>query len=102
MFSATAKDNISNDTKAGVNRIKEDVRNTIGDVRNTAGEARADLEAVASNAGRKVRQYFDDASEEISDAADAVKTQIRKNPIQSSILALTTGFILGSFLRSLR
>lgn len=95
MFSATAKDNISNDTKAGVNRIKDDIRNT-------AGEARADLEAVASNAGRKVRQYFDDASEEISDAADAVKTQIRKNPIQSSILALTTGFILGSFLRSLR
>jgi ElaB/YqjD/DUF883 family membrane-anchored ribosome-binding protein len=92
MFPATTKDTISNDVKLGANRIRDDVRQTANDVH-------SNLEITASKAGRKVREYFDSASEEVTHAADAVTSQIRSNPVQSSLLALGAGFIIGALLR---
>ncbi len=92
MFSASTKNNISNDLKIGANRIKDDVRQTSNSVSN-------DLEFVACDAGKKIRNYFDDASEEISEVVGNVKGQIRNNPIQSSLVALTAGFIIGALFR---
>jgi len=96
MFSATAKDTIGNassDTKIGSARVKSE------DMRHGANDMRHDFESTANNAGRKIREYFDTASDEITHAADTVTTQIRTKPIQSSMVALGVGFILGALFR---
>ena len=87
----TAKD-IANDAKSTANRVKDEVSDTVT-------ELRADLETTARKAGRKVRQYFDTASDEVVHAADVVKGQIRTNPVQSSVIALAAGFVLGALFR---
>ena len=95
MYSAnantTAKD-IASDAKTTATRAKDEVRETVHDIR-------SDLESTARKAGRKVHQYFDTASDEVVHAADVVKTQIRTNPVQSSVIALAAGFVLGALFR---
>ncbi len=86
----TPKSSPAND--AGVTRLKEDFRQT-------SGEIRDDLEAVAGRAGRKVREYVDTAGDELTHAADSITSQIRSKPVQSSLLALAAGLVLGAFFR---
>jgi ElaB/YqjD/DUF883 family membrane-anchored ribosome-binding protein len=62
-------------------------------------DARDSLEDAAHNAGRKVRGYLDTATGEFTHAADSVKTHIRGNPMQSSLVALAAGFVLGRLFR---
>jgi ElaB/YqjD/DUF883 family membrane-anchored ribosome-binding protein len=76
---------------------------SLSDVKNSASnlaqETVTDISAVANKAGRKVRSLYNAASEEISSDIDVVTTQIRKNPVQSSLIALGAGFLLGALLR---
>lgn len=60
-----------------------------------------DLHEAALNAGRKARNMFNAASTEISDDIGLITSQIRKNPIQSSMIALSAGVILGVLFRRL-
>ena len=57
-----------------------------------------DMENVANKAGRKVRAYIDNAGDELANVTDNVKSQIREKPVQSSIIALAIGFVLGGLL----
>lgn len=64
------------------------------------------LENAAAQAGQKVRELADNASEElayagkkISQSSEAVMTQIRAHPVQSSLMALAAGFVLGKVIR---
>lgn len=91
MFTAT-KDNVANDLKSGANNLKNEARDT-------AYQVTDDLRDVANRTGRKVRGLIDTASDEISHATESVSTQIRTNPVQSSLIALGAGFILGALLR---
>jgi hypothetical protein len=54
---------------------------------------------MAGNAGRKVRDALHSANNEFSHANDAVKTEIRTNPLRSSLIALSVGFVLGGLFR---
>ena len=92
MFPASTKESVANEAKLGANRVKEDIRHTASNI----GD---DLEAAANTAGRKVRQYFDTASDEITHAAETVTTQIRNKPVQSSLMALGVGFVIGALFR---
>lgn len=58
-----------------------------------------DLREAANKAGRKVRSFITSANDELVHAKEAVSTQIHSNPVQSSLIALGVGFILGSVLR---
>jgi len=84
-------DNISNLKNAGQN-----LRALASE---TAEEARVELRDAAEKAGRKVRTFLHSASDEIGHASDTVKTQIRSNPVQSSLIALGVGFVLGALFR---
>ena len=70
----------------------KDVKNAASNIRNeaidTAYEVKDDLQGAANQAGRKVRGFFNSASDEISHATDSVATQVRSNPVQSSLIAL--------------
>lgn len=57
------------------------------------------LHDAAHNAGVKVRGMIHSASDELSHARDYVGTEIRTNPVRSSVIALGVGVLLGALLR---
>jgi len=75
---------------------KEDTAHNLKDNMN---EAKEDLRSAANSAGRKVRGFINSAGEEISHATDTVTKQIRTNPVQSSLVALGVGYLLGALFR---
>ncbi len=86
--------NAANDIKGSANNIKNEARDTLYDVKE-------DLHDVAARTGRRVRGLVDSASGEITHASEVVGTQIRSNPVQSSLIALGVGFIIGTLFRKL-
>ena len=92
MYSATSKD-------AAVNDVKNAASNIRNETVNTAYGVKDDLAGAANKAGRKVRNFFTSASDEICHASDSVTMQVRENPVQSSLIALGAGFILGALFR---
>ncbi len=57
------------------------------------------LHDAAHHAGRNVRSMLHRASDEFSHARDYVGTEIRSNPVRSSMVALGVGVLLGALLR---
>src|SRR4051812_5879026 len=97
MFNATTKNaNERNETNSN---IKSAASYAGYEARNAIEDTADDIRTTANKAGRKVRNLFNNASDEITDAADTVTTYVRKSPVQSSMLALGIGFILGSLFR---
>jgi ElaB/YqjD/DUF883 family membrane-anchored ribosome-binding protein len=76
-----------------------DLKGTAKNFRDVADETKQDMKSAANRAGRKVRGFIHDAGDEIVHARDTVTTQIRTNPVQSSMIALGVGLVLGAFLR---
>lgn len=72
---------------------------TITHLKESANELGADLHAAANQAGRKVRNMYDNASDEISHVSDKVAGEIRTNPVRSSMIALGIGLLFGTLLR---
>ena len=72
---------------------------TVTSLKNTTQEVSAELRSAANQAGRKVRKIYDVASHEISHASDVVTSEIRTNPVRSSMIALGVGVLLGALLR---
>ena len=79
--------------------IKETTRHLKDDARDAASAVRDDLEEVARRAGSHVREFADSAEHGLKDAGGAVATKIRENPIQSSLLALGMGLVVGMLYR---
>ena len=73
--------------------------NIANDTSNAIYEVKDDLHAVVNKAGRKLRSAYDTASEELHHATDVVTTQIRQKPVQSSMIALGVGVLIGALLR---
>lgn len=91
MYTASKDENVAN-LKSGAQNFRNAAEEMAADTKN-------DLRAAANKAGRKVRNLFNNASDEITHAKDAVTTEIRSNPVQSSIIALGLGVILGAIIR---
>ena len=92
MYSTKENEDRVADVKLAANKVKNDVRDG-------ASNLRDDLQNAANRTGRSVREFFHTASDEFNHAADSVTTQIRHKPVQSSLIALGAGFILGALLR---
>lgn len=52
----------------------------------------------AREAGAKVRNMLNDTSSEVSQLAHTVETRVNEKPVQSSLIALGIGFVLGALL----
>jgi ElaB/YqjD/DUF883 family membrane-anchored ribosome-binding protein len=87
------------DTANDVNKSFSNAKRDSRDAWDKATDAKDNLEDAAHNAGRKVRHYLDTATDELTHASDSVKSHIRTKPVQSSIIALAAGFILGRLFR---
>ena len=77
----------------------ENIHNLKSGQDNSVMEAKENLRDVANQAGRKVRGMIDSATSEITHAKDTVTSQIRTKPVQSSLVALGVGFVLGALFR---
>lgn len=77
-----------------VHNLKSPVQNA----RNSAGEIKDELCETANEAGHKVRNFINSASEEFSHTSETMTTRIRGKPVQSSLIALGIGFVLGALL----
>jgi ElaB/YqjD/DUF883 family membrane-anchored ribosome-binding protein len=91
MLSKKIRDNVSD--------AKKDARAIKNEAQAAYDNSRDNLENIAESAGRRLRHVIDDAGQSISDATDKVTTQIRRNPVQSSLIALGAGVFLGALLR---
>lgn len=79
---------------------KDDVKNyTASNANDPAHEARKDLRDAAETAGRKVRGFLNSAGDEIVNVKDTVATEIRTNPVQSALIALGVGIVIGAISR---
>jgi ElaB/YqjD/DUF883 family membrane-anchored ribosome-binding protein len=72
---------------------------TVNDLKNTASDMQDGLNKAANQAGRKVRDMYDAASDELSTVSDKVTSEIRSNPVRSSMIALGVGALIGALLR---
>jgi len=77
---------------------KDDTVHSLQNARNLS-EAKHSLREVVSDATRKVTDIVRSASGEVSHAKESVTTQIRSNPVQSSLVALGVGYVLGRLFR---
>lgn len=78
----------------------QNLMNTIDD---TVIEVKEDLNDAANSANKAVggvcklvNNAVDAANDELEYVKDAVATKIRSNPVQSSVIALGVGFIIGT------
>lgn len=81
----------------------KDISNAARNLRNEAEESvveiKDDLRDVANKAGRKVRNFIDTASGEVTHARDVVTDHVKAKPVQSAAIALGAGFLLGMLFR---
>jgi len=100
MFSSAAKENEyatpkhshSSNTKEGLHKAKREAHNI-------TNKTEEELIHAAESAGQKVRDFVDDAADKIQTTTNNVSHQVHENPIQSILVALGAGFMLGMFFR---
>ncbi len=90
----------ANQTAANAGRrVKEDVRDAAETVSGAAGSIREDIEVMARHAGSHVRDVVDNIEHHVSETTDTVMSSIKERPMQSSLIALGVGFVMGLLLR---
>jgi ElaB/YqjD/DUF883 family membrane-anchored ribosome-binding protein len=80
-------------------KIKED---NIADLKSSANEIKDNISDAANKAGRKVRNLFNTANDEILEVSDKVTSEIRTNPVRSSAIALGVGVVVGMLFSATR
>jgi ElaB/YqjD/DUF883 family membrane-anchored ribosome-binding protein len=78
--------------KSETNKAADRANKKVAEFSENASEA-------AHNAGEKVRNFLETARTDVSEASRAVKSQIKNKPIQSSLIALGIGYVIGALAR---
>ncbi len=71
--------------------------NTIKEIKSI--KTKEDAVAAANEAGHKLRESINKAETEISSTYKSVSEYVNKKPVQSSIIALGIGYVIGSIFR---
>lgn len=95
MFTNATKE-AANDT---ISDAKATVYNAKRDIREVTKADRSEVGDYAERAGREIRHLIDSAKDEIHQAGDRVKNEIRSNPLRSTGIALGAGVLLGLLIR---
>jgi ElaB/YqjD/DUF883 family membrane-anchored ribosome-binding protein len=69
------------------------------DLRATANTASDDLEGIARHVGRQVREMAVSAEDSVVEFSGSVSKKIHEKPVQSSVIALAVGIVLGFLFR---
>jgi hypothetical protein len=89
----------SPETKNDAKRTQANANKTVDAARDTVVDLQDDFRSVANRTGRKVRDFIDHAADEVHHARDSVTTQIKAKPVESSLVALAIGFVIGALAR---
>jgi len=95
----TVKDGMVHDEGHVIHDVKEAARHFKGDAKDAAAAVRDDLEDVARRTGHHARELADSAGHSLADVGAAMKVKIRDNPVQSSLIALGIGLMVGALYR---
>lgn len=101
MYTATTaeKEAAAFKNSAGVNHLKSDLKDAANDARDHADKVGADIKEVAQEAGQKMRHMMDAAGTDLVELSEKVVAEVRQHPVQSSVIALGAGVIIGMLLR---
>lgn len=99
MFSTTTKDYASATKESAADDVRENAYRTRNDIRGSASNTADNVADAAQTAGRKVRDFIDDTSDKLHSTTDRLSHEVRDNPIQSTLIALSAGFVLGMLFR---
>ena len=89
MYSSASRDDSIPSLKSSNQNIKDQ----------SAADAKESLLATANKAGTKVREFIDSATDEFTNASDAVTSRIQDKPMQSALIALGVGVLAGLLFR---
>ena len=90
-----ATDGMINEGGHTIDGIKETARHIRRDANDAAHAVKDNLEGAARRSGQYVREIADSAGQGLSEAGQTVTHKIRDNPVQSSIVALGVGVVIG-------
>jgi len=93
------KDFAARDIKNAANDANYSAKSALNSAEAAGHNVVDDIASYANQAGHKVRQFIDDAGDELTQASDRVTTEIRANPVRSTFVALGVGFLLGALAR---
>lgn len=102
MFAASkdyADDEKVKDVKLSAQKLKAEARESARDAREAAEDFGSELRQAAHRTGHSVREFLHHAGDEVSHVGDNVASHIRHKPVQSSLIALAAGFIIGALVR---
>lgn len=101
MFSTATKNAVAADVKNGAYRVGRDMRqgarNFASDVK--SGGSAAHVEHIANDLVHQIQDYIERTRHDFEGATDRVTNKIRSNPMQSSLVALGVGVLVGMFIR---
>lgn len=83
----------------GINNLKQAGRNFKEAGQAATEEFTSELADRAENAGAEVRRYFTDASQRFENAGSDIEQAIHEKPVQSTLIALGVGVLLGMLFR---
>jgi ElaB/YqjD/DUF883 family membrane-anchored ribosome-binding protein len=90
-----------NDLEKGAKKIKSKVKKALGNAEeaiNDDNNVITDISDSANKIGEQMRAWLDGAAVQAKDNAQKVESQIKSNPVQSSLIALGVGVVLGALL----
>ena len=90
---------MKSDVKAKLSHSEDAVNDLKRKAEETSETVKGDIREIANDAGRRVREFISGCKDELDDTTRTVTLTIRKKPIQSSLIALGAGFLLGALLR---
>lgn len=89
------------DIEKGAKRLRSKVKKAIDDAEEKVTDDNnvvTDLADGANKLGEQMRAWFDNASVQAKDNAKKVESQIKAKPVESSLIALGVGVVLGALL----
>ena len=92
---SAAKDGMVNEGGHPVEDIKEKARHFRSEAQDAATAVKDDLEGVARRTGEHMREVADSAGNSLSDIGQAMTLKIREKPVQSSVIAVVVGVVIG-------
>jgi len=96
---STATKTAANVTKAlAENDVKSSLKDTVHDLQDRGSEFVHNASDYANEAGARVRGFVDRTVDDVNSVSRNVETEIRGNPVRSSLIALGVGFALGALL----
>ena len=90
----------ANNTTASAYATKETAKEAVNDTVSSLRSVEGNVRDTAERLGREARDYVDTAVTSAREVSTQVKDRIESQPMQSTLIALGAGFLIGFLLKS--